>query len=116
MEVCMIDKIKDAINLVSDLDVKQKLIDAQKMMIEMQEENQKLREDNKELKKMLDAKQTLSQHASGCLTDGTGKYFCPNCERNEGKIVQMQERAIHFQNAFGGTHECPNCKFKATIS
>ena len=113
----MIDKIKEAVSLVSDLDVKQKLIEAQQMMLEMQEENRQLKEKVTELEKKLSTKQALSRHPSGCLTDGDGSgvYFCPNCERNRDSIVQMTTLPPDFAHIQNASHECPTCDFTVLI-
>ena len=81
----MIDKIKDAINLVSDLDVKQKLIEAQQTMLEMQEENKKLKE-------RLALSEQIIYHEQPYITiEGRQGYYCSNCYGKNGMLIQLQD-------------------------
>ena len=114
----MIDKIKDAINLVSDLDVKQKLIDAQQLMLEMLEENRKLKEEIVDLKKKLDTKETLVEHASGCFVkeNNNGIFYCPVCLGSKNNVVPMSERSATSARRMGYTHLCRQCGHAASIS
>ena len=81
----MIDKIKDVINLVSDLDVKQKLIEAQQVMLEMQDENQKLKE-------RLALSEQVTHYEQPYITiEGRQGYYCSNCYGKGNVLVQLQD-------------------------
>ena len=81
----MIDKIKEAINLVSDLSVKKKLIEAQEMMLEIQEENQRLKE-------QLALSETIIYHEGPYITiEGRPGYYCANCYGRNGVLIQLQD-------------------------
>ena len=101
----MIDKIKETINLVSDLDVKQKLIDAQQSMLEMQAENQKLKE-------QLALSAAIAHHEQPYITvEGRVGYYCANCYGKKDVLVQLQDLDTKESSKRGCLYEwrCSEC-------
>ena len=104
----VIDKLKEAINLVSDYDVKQKLFEAQDTMLEIQEENRKLKE-------RLALSEQIIYHEQPYITIKDRKgYYCSNCYGKNTVLIQLQDLNLKETAKRGCLYEwrCSECNNK----
>ena len=105
----MIEKIKEVANLVSDMEAKQKLLEAQQTMLDMHEEIINL-------KKQLELSNKITHHELPYITvEERPGYYCANCYGKNGILIQLKnmgKRNLYSQANTITEWTCSECKNK----